>query len=63
MKQIKIIVICNDGVPDEQTLKRFIKKLDKFHKNNLLLFGNNIEVVVIEEETNLFKKLFKLFKR
>jgi hypothetical protein len=62
MKQIKIIVICNDGIPNQEIVTEFKKKLDEFHENNLLLFGKNIEVIVFDEKTNFFKKVFKLLK-
>jgi hypothetical protein len=54
MKQIKIIVICNDGIPNQEIVTEFKKKLDEFHENNLLLFGKNIEVIVFDEKTNFF---------
>ena len=60
---MKLIVIFNDGVPDLELQKIIQNKINEFHKDNLVLFGNSIEVVIVPKEKNslltIIKNLFK----
>lgn len=48
---MKLIVIFKNGVPDLELQKQIKEKINEFHKDNLVLFGSDIDVLVMPSET------------